>query len=283
MPTLPPTVLLVEVPADTAALLDGCGYAVEEGDAGDAARRRPDAIVLGGARALDLLSDELVAVAPVLVLADRAAVPDALERGAADCVAVPFDAAELDARLRAALRVRALQDRLVSANERLATQALTDDLTGLANRRGGAQELERTVALATRHGHVLALARVDIDRFKDINDTLGHQAGDRVLAEVARRLTGAVRGGDKLARWGGDEFVAILPDTDRAGALRAAERLRAAVAATPVSVEGGEAEVTISVGWAHWSGDTPDDLLARADRSLYQAKDTGRNAVRPER
>ena len=80
--------------------------------------------------------------------------------------------------------------------------------------------------------------RVDIDHFKGINDTHGHQAGDQVLAEVARRLAGAVRGGDELARWGGDEFVAILPDTDRAGALRAAERLRAAVATGPVRGRG---------------------------------------------
>ena len=91
-----------------------------------------------------------------------------------------------------------------------------------------------------------------------------------MLAEVARRLAGAVRGGDELARWGGDEFVAILPDTDRAGALRAAERLRAAVAEAPVDVAGRELDVTVSVGWAHWAGDTPDDLLARADRALYQ-------------
>jgi two-component system, cell cycle response regulator len=283
MATLPPTVLLVEAPDDLAETLRERGYRVEAGEAADVARHRPDAVVVGGERALELLSAELVAAAPVLVLADRAAVPLALERGAVDCLAVPFDAAELDARLRAALRVKALHGQLVEANERLAAQALTDDLTGLANRRGGAHELERTVALATRHGHALALARVDVDHFKEINDTLGHQAGDRVLAEVARRLAGAVRGGDKLARWGGDEFVVVLPDTDRVGALRAAERLRAAVAETPVAVEGGEAHVTISVGWAHWSGDTPDDLLARADRSLYQAKDTGRDAVRPER
>jgi two-component system, cell cycle response regulator len=283
MSALPPTVLLVEVPDHLVETLGGQDYRVATGEAADAGRHAPDAIVLGGDRALELPSTELLAVAPVLVLADRAAVPAALERGAVDCLAVPFDPGELDARLRAALRVKALHDQLVDANQRLAAQALTDDLTGLANRRGGAHELERTVALATRHGHALALARVDVDHFKEINDTFGHQAGDRVLAEVARRLAGAVRGGDKLARWGGDEFVAILPDTERAGALRAAERLRAAVAAAPVAVEGGEAAVTISVGWAHWSGDTPDDLLARADRSLYQAKDTGRNAVFPVR
>ena len=94
------------------------------------------------------------------------------------------------------------------------------------------------MALAVRHGHALALARVDIDHFKRINDAHGHAAGDVVLAEVARRLGEAVRGGDRVARWGGDEFVAILPDTDRDGALRAAERLRAAVADAPVEVEG---------------------------------------------
>ena len=140
--------------------------------------------------------------------------------------------------MTAALRVKALHDALLEANRRLAAQVLTDDLTGLANRRAGAHELDRAVALAVRHGHVLALARVDVDHFKRINDTYGHQAGDLVLAEVARRLASAVRGGDGLARWGGDEFVAILPDTDRGGALRAAERLRAAVAAAPVEVEG---------------------------------------------
>ena len=213
---------------------------------------------------------------------DRAELVGALNRGAHDYLIKPFDPAELDARVTAALRVKALHDALLEANRRLAAQALTDDLTGLANRRAGAHELERAVALAVRHGHVLALARVDVDHFKRINDTYGHQAGDLVLAEVARRLASAVRGGDELARWGGDEFVAILPDTDRAGALRAAERLRAAVADAPVEVEGAAVAVTISVGWAHWSGDTPNDLLARADRAVYQAKDAGRGKVRPE-
>jgi diguanylate cyclase (GGDEF)-like protein len=102
-----------------------------------------------------------------------------------------------------------------------------------------------------------------------------------VPAEVAHRLAGAVRGGDELARWGGDEFVAILPGTDRAGALRAAERLRGAVAAAAIEAAGTTLDVTVSVGWAHWAGDTPDDLPARADGALYQAKDAGRNQVFP--
>ncbi len=91
-----------------------------------------------------------------------------------------------------------------------------------------------------------------------------------------------MRTGDELARWGGDEFVAILPDTDEAGALRAAERLRAAVKGSPIEAAGTVLDVTVSVGWAHWSGDTPDDLLARADKALYAAKEAGRNQVSPD-
>jgi two-component system chemotaxis response regulator CheY len=303
MTMLPPTVLVVEASETVREVLvrqlGDRGYRVVAAADGDAAlalvaAERPDAILLdhelpglSGAEILDRLraDDELAAV-PVIMLthsADREVLLDALQRGAHDHLVAPFDPAELAARVKAALRVKGLHDQLVEANQRLAAQALTDELTGLANRRHGAHELERAVSLATRHGHLLALARVDVDHFKQINDTYGHQAGDRVLAEVARRLAGAVRGGDELARWGGDEFVAILPDTDREGGLRAAERLRAAVAATPVPVDGVEVDVTISVGWAHWAGDTPDDLLARADRALYQAKDVGRDTVRPER
>jgi two-component system cell cycle response regulator len=257
------------------------------------AREVPDVVLLDGELAgldgmavLDRLraDDELAAV-PVIMLTrsrDTELLVEALGRGAHDYLRKPFDPAELDARVMAALRVKRLHDALLDANRRLAQQALTDELTGLANRRHGARQLERVIALGVRHGHVLALARVDVDHFKEINDTHGHESGDQVLAEVARRLAAAVRGGDELARWGGDEFVAILPDTDKVGALRAAERLRSAVAAAPIDAAGARLDVTVSVGWAHWAGDTPDDLLARADRALYRAKDAGRDQVFPE-
>ena len=238
-----------------------------------------------GMEVLDRLRahDELAAM-PVIMLttsSDPELMLEALRRGAHDYLRRPFDPAELDARVLAALRVKRLHDALLEANRRLARQALTDDLTGLANRRHGGRQLEREVALCVRHGRLLALLRVDVDHFKAINDSYGHEAGDEVLVEVARRLAGAVRGGDELARWGGDEFVAILPDTDKAGALRAAERLRAAVSEAPIAAAGHELPVTVSVGWAHWAGDTPDDLLARADRALYRAKDAGRDTVYP--
>jgi diguanylate cyclase (GGDEF)-like protein len=248
------------------------------------AQRRPDAIVAGVPTFDELRGDEgLEAVPFVVVAGDRGALLSALARGAHDGVLAQFDPTELEARVVAALRVTARYDALVETNRRLAEQAMTDELTGLANRRHGESQLEREIALAVRKGHDLGLVRVDIDHFKTINDEHGHHAGDRVLTEVARRLAGAVRGGDLLARWGGDEFVAILPATDRAGVLRAAERLRAAVDDSAVGVEEVATPVTVSVGWAHWMGDTAGDLLARADRALYMAKDAGRNRVFPLR
>src|SRR5215207_1521893 len=292
MATQPPPLVIVAESADTtrADLLSRLG---ERGHrvagAADAEQalallrgEAPDVVLLDhelpGLRGMELLDrlreHEELAAMPVIMLTSSHA-PDllveALRRGAHDFLRKPFDPAELDARVIAALRVKRLHDALLEANRRLARQALTDDLTALANRRHGAHLLEREVALV----------RDDVDHFKAINDTHGHQAGDQVLADVARRLAGAVRGGDELARWGNDEFVAILPGTDKPGALRAAERLRAAVAAAPVQAAETELAVTVSVGWAHWSGDTPDDLLARADRALYRAKDAGRDTVFP--
>jgi two-component system cell cycle response regulator len=283
MSAQPQSVLVVAADPAPAA---GLGYRVAAADDGDAAlaalaSAQPDAILLGDA-ALDVLDRLPDGAPPVIVLArDRDALLAALRRGAHDCMTVPVDPAELDARLAAALRVKGLHDALVDANRRLAAQALTDELTGLANRRDGELRLERQVALCVRNGQDLGLIRIDIDHFKTINDTRGHQGGDRVLAEVARRLAGALRGGDELARWGGDEFVVLLPNTERAGIARAAERLRAAVAEGPVALEGGDVGVTISIGWAHWAGDTASDLLLRADRALYAAKDAGRDTIHP--
>jgi two-component system, cell cycle response regulator len=283
MTVLPPSVLVVAADPAVAA---GLGYRVtvaagpEEALAAVAATQ-PDAILLSDA-ALELLDRLPADAVPVIVLArERDALPVALRQGARDCMIAPFDAGELDARLASALRVKALHDALVDANRRLATQALTDELTGLANRRDGELRLERQVALCVRNGQDLGLIRIDIDHFKAINDTRGHQGGDRVLAEVAHRLAGAVRGGDELARWGGDEFVVLLPNTDRPGIVRAAERLRAAVADAPIALEGADVAVTISAGWAHWAGDTASDLLVRADRALYAAKDAGRDMIHP--
>ena len=160
---------------------------------------------------------------------------------------------------------------LLSEVEHLATR---DGLTGLANRRLFEETLEREVARSHRRRAPLALVVLDVDHFKDVNDTVGHQAGDAVLREVAQAMVGNTKASDLPARYGGDEFVVLLPDCTRADALRVAERLRAAVAAEVSAVP-----VTVSAG----VGAMPDNagngerLVAAADAALYAAKREGRD------
>jgi diguanylate cyclase (GGDEF)-like protein/PAS domain S-box-containing protein len=153
----------------------------------------------------------------------------------------------------------------------------TDPLTGLANRRAFTARLTGEVERARRHGHMLALAIMDLDDFKVINDTLGHQAGDAVLEEVGRRLLATCRAGELVARIGGEEFAWILPQIDTAGAIRAVERARTAIAG--ISAE-GVAGITCSAGVCDLSvaGDA-EELQRHADRALYSAKRAGRNRV----
>ena len=164
------------------------------------------------------------------------------------------------------------------ANARLAHLAMSDPLTGLANHRTFHSALASEAERARRHRRRLALAVIDIDHFKSVNDLHGHMAGDRVLVEVARRLSGASRSGDILARVGGEEFAWILPEAGIAGALAVADRARCAVGDTPI---GGVGQVTVSIGIAELTaGGTVVDLYRRADHALYQAKRSGRNRTR---
>lgn len=163
--------------------------------------------------------------------------------------------------------------RLIADIER---QSLTDGLTGIANRRAFDAELARRVAATSRSGEPLGLCLLDIDHFKSFNDTFGHQAGDDAIAAVAGALRASCRAADIPARYGGEEMAVIMPDADEAQALRAAERLRAAVAATPV----GDLAVSVSVGVAVTRGGcSPELLIEAADRALYEAKEGGRNRV----
>ncbi|HEX4323502.1 MAG TPA: GGDEF domain-containing protein [Gaiellaceae bacterium] len=168
--------------------------------------------------------------------------------------------------------------------EEQASEARIDSLTGLANRRAVEEILAAEISRAQRFAHQLAVVLLDLDRFKEINDSFGHAAGDVMLRAVSRLLTSLARQGDTVARWGGEEFVVVLPETDPAGARRFAERLRRTIEAHSV----GEMETTTSCGVASMlPEDTVEDLLGAADQALYLAKTNGRNrtesAERPPR
>lgn len=157
----------------------------------------------------------------------------------------------------------------------LARLATHDGITGLPNHRSFHEHLAREVAGARRHGRPLSLAVIDVDRFKLVNDTFGHPVGDRVLAELARRLRDVARGDDVIARIGGEEFALLMPDTAVEDGLAAAERLREAIAGRPFD---GAGPVTISVGVSGLdAGAGQDELVGSADRALYEAKRAGRN------
>ncbi len=159
--------------------------------------------------------------------------------------------------------------------------ARTDVLTGLANRRAFDEAAQREIRRAVRYGEPLALIMTDIDRFKAINDTHGHHAGDQVLVSFAHTLRAAVREVDLVGRWGGEEFVILMPGTDIEEAQQVAERMRQAVAAAPAHYEDVDCSYTASFGVAVFRSDMPslDALLGTADQALYRAKENGRNRV----
>jgi diguanylate cyclase (GGDEF)-like protein len=195
-----------------------------------------------------------------------------LDAGAVDYIVKPFANEELVARVRAALRTKAIHDGL-------AETAARDGLTGVFNRRELDRRAAEVVALAARHGRPVSCLLLDIDHFKSINDTYGHAAGDAVLRDVARRIVDCSRISDIVGRYGGEEFVVLLPETDGEQAVAVGDKLRAELSTTPIPT--GELDITVraSVGVAAWSDAmrTAADLYAAADRALYRAKDLGRD------
>ena len=177
------------------------------------------------------------------------------------------------ARLRPLADLVSLSVANARAHERLVALATTDPLTSLANRRSFRDRLEAECARSARVGVPLGLALVDLDHFKRVNDTHGHQAGDEVLRELAGRLRRSARREDVIARMGGEEFAWLLPEADLAAAMEAAERLRRRIAGEPFPIVG---RVTASIGVATL-GAGPDELVRDADRALYRAKDRGRD------
>ncbi|HYF00496.1 MAG TPA: GGDEF domain-containing protein [Planctomycetota bacterium] len=178
------------------------------------------------------------------------------------------------------LRMEHKDPEQVRLQEEMFRAAMTDPLTGLPNRRWFLEQAGPELSRALRNGGTASAVFVDADRFKQINDAHGHAAGDAVLRALADRLSGARRREDLLCRWGGEEFVLLLPGMEVAQALLFAERIRAAVAADPVQAAGLSFPVTVSLGLAGLAADdTVDALLARADAAVYRAKKNGRNRV----
>jgi len=223
---------------------------------------------------------------PVLLViedSDTNRLAKGLEIGANDYIVRPFDRQELLARMRTQVRRHRYEQRLRENYRRSISMALTDALTGLYNRRYFDTHFDTQIRHALDAGKSLALLMLDLDRFKLINDTHGHNVGDEVLRETARRLADNLRTVDMVARFGGEEFAIVMPDTTPEIALSAAERLRARIGDVPFAVSSdvaSEITVTTSIGLAVASRH-PDatDLLKRADYALYAAKRAGRNTV----
>jgi diguanylate cyclase (GGDEF)-like protein len=195
-----------------------------------------------------------------------------LEAGAVDYIVKPFDQAELVARVRAALRTKATRDAL-------AEQATHDPLTGLFNRRQLDVLAAEAISTARRYDRALSCLMLDLDHFKQINDRFGHLVGDEVLRGAATRLGTVIRAADIFGRYGGEEFVVILPETEPAAAVAVAAKLHAALSSTPFELDAITLPVTASIGVAGLTGTmaAPTTFYAAADAALYRAKELGRN------
>jgi len=205
-----------------------------------------------------------------------------LEQGASDYITKPFDASELVARAKLHLKMKKLQDELRCANEILLEISNTDHLTGLYNRRYLMDVLEREFLRTKRMGGALSFLILDLDQFKDINDQYGHQVGDVVLTRAAAVFRDQLRCYDTPVRFGGDEFVAVLPETSHRDALTVAERVRKALSEITFSGELNKLRITASLGFAVYPGEgvaTMEDFIREADTALYRAKSKGRNCA----
>lgn len=279
------------------ALLAKWGYqvaAAEDGDAAWAALRAPDAPrmavldwMMPGRSGVDLCralrQDRPEPYTYILLLTAKDAkegVVEGLESGADDYLTKPFNPQELKARIRVGLRILELEDNLVQARDAMRFKATHDPLTGVWNRGAILETLEKEVWRSRREGVSLGVLIADLDHFKSINDTCGHPVGDVVLREVTRRMATNVRPYDGIGRYGGEEFLILLPGCNDSETQTKAERLRKVISEDPIATPAGNLKITMSVGGiatVEWPQDTANQILLRVDAALYRAKNEGRN------
>lgn len=223
---------------------------------------------------------------PIILLADdddQRMILKSLEMGINDYLLVPLDFNEMRARVRTQIRRKRYQDALKSNYQQSISMAITDGLTGLYNRHYLSTHLENMTRDALLNNRPLSLMIMDMDHFKAVNDTYGHDVGDQVLKQLAAIITGSVRSSDLAARFGGEEFVVLMPGTKLENAREVANRMRQRIEQTPFKVthEIGQITKTVSIGMSYLNhmGDTAEHLLKRADEALYRAKNGGRNRV----
>lgn len=227
---------------------------------------------------------------PVIFLSARDEADDkvnGLALGANDYIGKPFDTGELLARIEVAMRLKRDRDQLIATAEearinaeQAQERAMTDALTGLLNRFGLQRVLAREHAEARRYARPLSCLMIDVDNFKTINDSFGHNAGDEALQQIAAILTDAVRRSDMVCRFGGEEFLVLLPETDLEGAHALAEKIRETAAERVFGFRDATFSLTVSVGVTTLCHDeSGNDMTARADVCLYHAKERGRNRV----
>lgn len=226
--------------------------------------------------------DHYTYVVIMTVRDDIADLVEAMDAGADDFISKPYNPVELRVRVQAAKRILDLQRQIIAAREEFRRQAQRDPMTGVLNHQAILDALDIELDRSGRAGQAVSCILADLDHFKSVNDTYGHQAGDKVLIALTQCLKRTVRKYDVVGRYGGEEFMIVLPGSHAADALDIAERVRAQIASSAIESASGPINVTISMGVAsteHFPEAASELLIAEADKALYAAKRQGRNRV----